>query len=181
MPRPAGDVVVSVPIRPDDESRAALPSRLDRRRLVLRFRAVLPSTRASINVAVESVMELARDAGCVAEDAADLEIALREALANAVIHGNKAEPRKRVLLRCYGDPEAGILIAIRDEGNGFDPHAVPDPTDAERLELPHGRGILLMRKLMDHAEHRKGGREVVLYKEVHRGTTSPAPDSRRAR
>jgi serine/threonine-protein kinase RsbW len=141
-----------------------LPAKLDRRKLVLRFRALLPSTRDSINVAVEQVMTLAREAGCVASDIADVEIAVREALANAVIHGNQSRPDKRVLIRCYGDPDDGILLAVRDEGPGFDPSAVPDPRAAERLELPHGRGIFLMRELMDHTEHRKGGREVVLYK-----------------
>ncbi len=141
-----------------------LPVRLDRRRLVLRFRALLPSTRESISFAVEKVMTVAREAGCISSDIADVEIAVREALANAIIHGNRSEPQRKVLLRCYGDPDDGILLAIRDEGRGFDPKKVPDPRSAERLELPHGRGIFLMRELMDHAEHRKGGREVLLYK-----------------
>ncbi len=144
--------------------RSRLPVKLDRRRLVLRFRALLPSTRESITFAVEKVMTVAREAGCISSDIADVEIAVREALANAIIHGNESQSHKKVLLRCYGDPEDGILLAIRDEGRGFDPDRVPDPRSAERLELPHGRGIFLMRELMDHAEHRKGGREVLLYK-----------------
>jgi serine/threonine-protein kinase RsbW len=149
--------------------RARLPAKLDRRRLVLRFRALLPSTRESINLAVQKVMKVAREAGCAASDVADVEIAVREALANAIFHGNEGRSDKKVLLRCYGDPDDGILLAVRDEGKGFDPSAVPDPRTAERLELPHGRGIFLMHELMDHAEHRKGGREVVLYKACHKG------------
>jgi serine/threonine-protein kinase RsbW len=136
---------------------------------------LLPSTRDSINFAVAKVMKVAREAGCIASDVADVEIAVREALANAIIHGNEGRPDKMVLLRCYGDPEDGILLAIRDQGRGFDPAAVPDPRSAERLELPHGRGIFLMHELMDHAEHRKGGREVVLYKACHAKKAPKAP------
>jgi len=152
-----------------------LPPKLERRRLVLRFRAVLPSTREAINIAVVKVMKVAREAGCIASEIADVEIAVREALANAIIHGNEGRPDKKVLLRCYGDPEDGILLAIRDEGKGFDPSTVPDPRSAERLTLPHGRGIFLMHELMDHAEHRKGGREVVLYKVCRGRKAAKAP------
>jgi serine/threonine-protein kinase RsbW len=149
--------------------------KLDRRRLVLRFRTVVPSTREGINAAVAKVMRIARGAGCLASEVADVEIALREALANAVFHGNQGLPEKKVLLRCYADPDDGILLAIRDEGEGFDPSAVPDPRAAERLTLTHGRGIFLMHELMDHAEHRKGGREVVLYKACAGRKTAKAP------
>jgi serine/threonine-protein kinase RsbW len=102
--------------------------------------------------------------GCDADRQADLEIALREALANAMVHGNERRARKRVFLRCYGDPTGGILIAVRDEGPGFDPGSVPDPREADRKQLEHGRGLFLMRSLMDHVEYRKAGREVVLFK-----------------
>ena len=153
--------------RPVSERRNDAPTRgvrLDRRRFVLRYRTALPSTREAINVGVDEVLELARRAGFVGSDAADVEIALREALANAVIHGNGGRPERRILLRCYVEPGGGVLIAVRDEGDGFDPRAVPDPRERTRLELPHGRGIFLMRELMDVAEHRKGGREIVLFK-----------------
>jgi serine/threonine-protein kinase RsbW len=124
----------------------------------------------AINHAVTAVLKEAKKVGCVGNGQAEMEIALREALANAVIHGNQSVPDKSVLVRCYCDPGVGLLIAIRDQGPGFVPEAVPDPRSAERVELTHGRGIFLMRELMDHVEHRKGGREVVLYKR------SPAAD-----
>ncbi len=109
-------------------------------------------------------MKIARTAGFPPSDAADVEIALREAFANAIFHGNGNRPEKKVRLRCYGAPGKGLLLAIRDEGPGFDPATVPDPRSEERLHLPHGRGIFLMHELMDLAEYRRGGREVVLYK-----------------
>jgi len=138
---------------------------IDRQKFGLRFRRTLPSTKAAINDAVQEVMQVIGDVACPEDDRANLEIALREALANAVIHGNKNAADKRVLLRCYAETGGGgVLIAVRDQGDGFDPEGVPDPRSAERIFLAHGRGIFLMRELMDHVEHRKGGREVVLYK-----------------
>lgn len=136
----------------------------ERRDFPLRLRTSLPSTRPALNRAVRAVMKLARVSGCVDDDRADLEIALREALANAMIHGNALERAKRVFLRCYAGPGPAVLIFVRDEGPGFDPLAVPDPREADRLHLRNGRGLLLMRELMDHVEYRKGGREVLLWK-----------------
>jgi serine/threonine-protein kinase RsbW len=140
------------------------PLVINRQKFTLRFRRLLPSTKAALNDAVRDVLEVIGDVACPPDDKADLEIALREALANAVIHGNKNAPDKQVLLRAYAEPEGGVLVAVRDEGEGFDPGDVPDPRSAERIFLAHGRGIFLMRELMDHVEHRKGGREVVLFK-----------------
>lgn len=149
---------------------------LDRQKYTQRFRATLPSNWPSLNQAVHSVLDLADELGCVEDHKADLEIALREALANAIIHGNKKHEHKRVLLRCYAAPAGHLLIAVRDEGEGFDPHEVPDPRSAERIYLHHGRGIFLMRELMDHVEHRKGGREVLLYRTF--DTDPPKPNKK---
>lgn len=130
----------------------------------LRLRASFPSTKAALNRAVRAVMTMARRSGCPAGDFANVEIALREAIANAIIHGNALHRGKRILLRCYGGPHKALLVLVRDEGPGFDPGRVPDPRHPERLHLHHGRGLLLMRELMDYVEYRKGGREVVLFK-----------------
>lgn len=137
---------------------------LDRRKFTLRFRMTLPSTRTAINHAVEQVMQIACECLQCEQGEPDLEISLREALANAVIHGNESEPGKNVSLRCYGDPDRGIIVAIRDQGTGFDPETVPDPRASDKVYLHHGRGLFLMRELMDHVEHRKGGREVVIHR-----------------
>ena len=140
------------------------PFALDRRTLAFRFRRKLPSTTPGINRTVRDILKHVRVTGCLADHQAELEIALREALANAVFHGNRSDAAKSVLVRAYCDPKKGFVIAVRDEGRGFDPGKVPDPRHEDRLQLTHGRGIFLMRELMDHIEHRKGGREVVLYK-----------------
>lgn len=160
--RRAGAAVTEAHGRKTTKQRA--PFALDRHTLAFRFRRRLQSTTPGINRAVRDILRHARITGCLADHQAELEIALREALANAVRHGNRGDAAKRVLVRAYCDPGKGFVIAVRDEGTGFDPSKVPDPRDEDRLQLSHGRGIFLMRELMDHMEHRKGGREVVLYK-----------------
>ena len=140
------------------------PFALDRRTLAFRYRRELQSTTPGINRAVKDILRHAKVNGCLADHQAELEIALREALANAVFHGNRSDAAKKVLVRAYCDPKKGFVIAVRDEGRGFDPAKVPDPRREDRIQLTHGRGIFLMRELMDHIEHRKGGREIVLYK-----------------
>jgi serine/threonine-protein kinase RsbW len=117
----------------------------------------------SMDVVVQTVRRLARKCGCGTDRLADIEISVREAVANAIIHGNSEQGEEKILFRCYGDPERGLLITIRDNGEGFDPHAVPDPRSEDRLALDHGRGLFLMRELMDHVEYRHGGCEVLLF------------------
>lgn len=138
--------------------------RMARERYSLRLRRHYPSTKGAINDAVREVMSIAGHCGCRDEQRADLEIAVREALANAIIHGNGFADEKRIFVRCYGQPDSDLLILVRDEGAGFDPGEVPDPRDADRMHLHHGRGLLLMRELMDHVEYRRNGREVLIYK-----------------
>jgi serine/threonine-protein kinase RsbW len=151
------------------------PFPLDRRDFTIRLRMRLPSNRGSIGAAIAPVLGIARRCGCAEGSEADLEIALREALANAVVHGNEEHERKQVRLRCYAVPDRALVVAIRDEGTGFDPADVPDPRDGERRLLAHGRGLFLMRELLDHLAYRKGGREVVLYKSFGENGTGSTP------
>jgi serine/threonine-protein kinase RsbW len=129
----------------------------------VRHRRWLPSTQRSLGTAARCAGKVAAACGCDGNAAADIEIAVREAMANAIWHGNGQRSGSKVFFRCYGGPQAGIVIAVRDEGPGFDPEAVPDPRSVERVELEHGRGLFLMRALMDFVRYRRGGREVVLY------------------
>ena len=142
------------------------PWPFDRRRYSLRQRYLLKNDRKALERGIGGVLDAARMCGCDESATSDLEVAAREALTNAMLHGNRADPHKWVRLRLYGCPTDALLVVISDEGNGFDPAKVPDPRDPERLELSHGRGLLFMRELVDHVEYRKGGREVVLFKAV---------------
>ena len=90
-------------------------------------------------------------------------VALQEGLANAVLHGSRNDPSK--IVRCSVDvtPQA-ITIVIRDSGDGFDTAAVTDSTDDGTNLTQHGRGIHLMRGLMDEVSYRHGGSELRLKK-----------------
>jgi serine/threonine-protein kinase RsbW len=96
----------------------------------------------------------------------DIEMALHEALVNAVIHGNGENSSKRVYIecRCYTDGE--VSITVRDEGDGFDSSAVPDPTFRDKLLFTHGRGIYLMKTLMDEVSFEDGGAVVRMRKKA---------------
>ena len=108
----------------------------------------LPSKVAAISPFVDGVMLLFRKCGCVSKGESDVEIALREALANAIIHGDHENPRKHVYVRCRCKPDE-VSIAVKDEGRGFDVNKIADPTAPENTGSDHGRGIYLMKSLMD--------------------------------
>lgn len=91
-------------------------------------------------------------------------LAVDEALENAIRHGNALDAAKHVHFCCWLSPEK-VRVEITDEGPGFDPDRLPDPTDPSRLRCPGGRGVLLMRAFMSHVEFRDRGNHVVLEKE----------------
>jgi serine/threonine-protein kinase RsbW len=116
----------------------------------------LPSEVAAISPFVDKLMVLLRKCGCVPEGLSDVEIALREALANAIIHGNHQNPRKHVHVRCRCKLDE-VSIAVKDEGHGFDVNTLADPTAPENAGSVHGRGIYLMKALMDEVRFEEGG------------------------
>jgi serine/threonine-protein kinase RsbW len=104
--------------------------------------------------------------GTAEEEEDEIEIAIQEALANAVVHGNHENPEKEVHVACRCSMDGEVLIRVRDEGKGFDSRAVPDPTEAPRLLLTHGRGVYLMRALMDDVSFEENGRVVRMRKRM---------------
>lgn len=85
-----------------------------------------------------------------------LTMGLEEALANAYLHGNRQEPDKRIAVKYHINSDEAHIHII-DEGDGFDPALVPDPTDAQHIELSHGRGILIMQSLLDEVHYCRRG------------------------
>lgn len=92
-----------------------------------------------------------------------IRLALEEALVNAIKHGNQLDPNKHVHIH-YSVTRDKFDVRIRDEGPGFEPEAVPDPTDPANLERPCGRGLLLMRHYMNHVEYSDRGRALHMFK-----------------
>lgn len=88
-------------------------------------------------------------------------LGLTEAIVNAIRHGNGNSPEKIVHLSLRRQPRS-VQIVIRDEGSGFDPGTLPDPTDTERLGIGHGRGVFLMNNLCDEVSFNPSGNEVTL-------------------
>ncbi|WP_334270137.1 ATP-binding protein [Edaphobacter sp. HDX4] len=94
----------------------------------------------------------------------DIELAVCEALVNAIVHGNELDPSKRVYVTCHCVMDGEVCISIQDEGPGFDPGCVPDPIAPENLLLTSGRGIYLMKMFMDEVSFRKRGSVVQMRK-----------------
>jgi serine/threonine-protein kinase RsbW len=96
-------------------------------------------------------------------DVFSIHLALEEALVNAIKHGNGLDLAKQVRVRCRMSDDL-VQIEIADEGEGFDPRCVPDPTDEHHRECPNGRGVMLMRSFMDRVQYNERGNCVLLEK-----------------
>jgi anti-sigma regulatory factor (Ser/Thr protein kinase) len=101
---------------------------------------------------------------CVAGHEPAVELALQEALCNAVIHGNRMDKAKAVHIRCRCELGKGMSVVVSDQGQGFDPKAVPDPSTIEGVKAEHGRGIHLMKLAMDEVSFDRGGTGVRMWK-----------------
>lgn len=97
-------------------------------------------------------------------------LSIEEGIANAIKHGNLMDESKQVRVACRID-DTKLRVEIQDQGAGFDPAAVPDPTQEEFIERPTGRGLLLMRVYMNLCEFADGGRCLIL----ERDRNSPLP------
>jgi len=99
----------------------------------------------------------------------NIPLACDEAITNAIIHGNRSNPEKKVSIQIYVSPRR-FRIRVRDEGEGFNLAGVDDPTRGEALMRPSGRGVYLMRNIMDLVEFKDGGRVVELEKKNANGS-----------
>jgi serine/threonine-protein kinase RsbW len=132
--------------------------------LTLRVRVTLAADRKAVEPVVAQVMDAVRQLKCVDGKEDAIELSLQEALANAVVHGAKEDPSKIVECLVACDEKRGIIIVVRDPGNGFDPAAIPACTVGENIYSNHGRGIFLINQLMDKVEFRKNGTEIHMVK-----------------
>ena len=127
---------------------------------------MLDSNLESVDHAEQTVLREAEVLGFDEDDLHRIGISVRECMVNAVVHGNRYNSRKKVHLKVERTADR-LTIVVRDEGDGFDPAAVPDPLDAENLLRGSGRGVMLMQSFMDEFQISQGqprGTEVKMVK-----------------
>jgi serine/threonine-protein kinase RsbW len=127
---------------------------------IIHVELTMKSDVAAVLPVVEELMLLIRKTRCVSGAERDVECALREALDNAVIHGNCEHPDKRVHIHCRCEPAKELSVVIRDEGLGFDPTKI----GSQAITRDTQSGIPLMRLLMDEVHFEQGGREAHMRK-----------------
>jgi anti-sigma regulatory factor (Ser/Thr protein kinase) len=125
-----------------------------------RFNMVIPADPSAIPAITEGVTQMLSQKGWPEEETVRVELALQEALANAIRHGCKNDCTRQVQCMVTVDDTNEITIVVRDPGSGFDPKVVPDPLAPENLLKSSGRGVFLINELMDEVAFADGGRQV---------------------
>ena len=134
----------------------------------LEIDAWIPSEVKAISPLVDRLMRLIEGSHCITGEEQAVQIALREALNNAVVHGNRLDARKLVHVRCRCKVGNGISLIVSDQGHGFDVRTISDPVSVENLVAEHGRGIQLMKSAMDEVSFQQRGSEVHMCKRLAR-------------
>jgi serine/threonine-protein kinase RsbW len=146
----------------DDTSADLRP---DEGQKLIQLNLTIPGEVKAIDPVVEKIMWVVEQMKCAEGKEFEVETALREALANAVVHGCGEDPKKRVQFIVACNAKQGMTIIVRDPGRGFDPEKVPNPVERDRLYSVHGRGIYLINQLMDEVRFEKGGSEIHMKKD----------------
>jgi serine/threonine-protein kinase RsbW len=122
----------------------------------------MPSRREAVAPAVERILRAAVGAGLSSEQRDNLAVASAEALSNAAVHGNRLEPERSVRVMVVVRRLNCAIVEVSDSGPGFDFAGLTDPTDPGHLLTPGGRGVFLMRRLVDGVEYNRQGNRVRL-------------------
>jgi len=132
--------------------------------LVLRLDMTMRGDVSEVGPAVERIMGVISEMSCAPGSHFEIELAVTEALANAVEHGCQHDRGKTIEVCVECDRKRGVLIIVRDPGDGFDPTALPSPLHGERVYSEGGRGVFLINQLMDEVRYEKGGTEIWMRK-----------------
>jgi len=124
---------------------------------------VIPSDPGEARRVQDHIEQLLQESPCQDHDLFSIKLALEEALVNAIKHGNQYDRNKKVEISYEVRPDR-FVISITDEGEGFDPADVPDPTAFENLERPCGRGLMLIKHYMTEVEYNRRGNSVTMAK-----------------
>jgi len=131
------------------------PFEIDQDKLVVKLDELISSDALRIEGVIARVVGLLEENGC-SQDLENVQLALHEALMNAILHGNHSDPKKHVRLCVAIQEGGGILIVVKDSGSGFDPSKLPDPTMGENIYREGGRGVYLIQQLMDEVQYKFG-------------------------
>lgn len=123
----------------------------------------IPSTNAQAAAVQHQIVEAIQQHGYKREAVFAVRLALDEALVNAVRHGNQNDPTKSIHIDFEIDDQR-LIVQVQDEGPGFVPTDLPDPTAPENLSRPNGRGVMLMRAYMTDVAFNDKGNRVILTK-----------------
>ena len=132
----------------------------DRNELLVKLEMTLPADAAAISPVIDKIMTVIDEMSCAAGREFEIELALYEALANAIKHGSANDPSKQIQCCVACDRARGMLIVVRDPGPGFNPASIPSPVVGQNLFATGGRGIYLINQLMDEVHFEKGGTEI---------------------
>ena len=142
----------------------------------IQYSIIVESKPSALSEPCRRILAAMEDKGFGQDDVFAVHLAVEEAFLNAVKHGNKMDPLKKVMIDCLVDREK-VDIRLKDEGEGFRPESVPDPRFGENLYQPEGRGLLLINAYMHVAEYneRGNGLHMVRYKDtpLPRGAETP--------
>ena len=128
------------------------------------FTMIIPADPRAIPKLTDGVTQVLSEKGWSEHDIMAVELALQEAVTNAIRHGCGGDASKQLQCSLNCDDSGEIVITVRDPGTGFDPHAVPNPLDPDNMLKPSGRGIFLINGLMDEVQYVDGGRELKMRK-----------------
>jgi serine/threonine-protein kinase RsbW len=123
-----------------------------------------PADPEAIGTATDAITETLIELQVPEQKRLEIGLAVQEALVNAVVHGCKNDPSKEVRCRLQSDPLGRIVITVADPGPGFSPDLLSDPKRRENLHADHGRGVYLIRQLMDEVHFERSGNEIRMWK-----------------
>ena len=124
----------------------------------------IPADAESIAASTDTISDTLTRLEVGEEKRMQIALAVQEALANAVVHGCKSDPSKEVRCQLKRDVNGGFVVIVTDPGPGFAAAALPDPQQADNLYSHHGRGIYLIRQLMDEVHIEGGGNQITMRK-----------------
>jgi serine/threonine-protein kinase RsbW len=124
----------------------------------------MPADFEAIAAVVDDISETLTRLEVPEQKRFEIALAVQEALANAVVHGCGNDSSKQIRCRLRTDPHGRIVIIVTDPGPGFDPDQLSDPKRRENLQADHGRGVYLIRQLMDDVHFERRGNEIRMWK-----------------